>query len=63
MDQGLFRQEQWGTWVRKSAYRRRQRKAGMGSYLLMGSFFLVLDPFYGLTSNFSCPVLLNLLLG
>jgi hypothetical protein len=59
-DWGWFRREQWGTCVRKSVYRR-QRKAGMGGYLLMGLFILALDPFNGLTSNFFCPY--NLLFG
>jgi hypothetical protein len=46
--------------VGKSVYRR-QRKAGMGRYLHIEPFILALDPFYGLTSNFSCPY--NLLFG
>jgi hypothetical protein len=33
----------------------------MGSYLCVGTFILALDPFYGLTINFSCSY--NLLKG
>jgi hypothetical protein len=33
-----------------------KEKAGMGSYLHVGPFILALDSFYGLTSNFSCPI-------
>jgi hypothetical protein len=45
-----------GACFRKSAYKRRQRKAGMGRYLCMGPFILALDSFYGLTSNFLCSI-------
>jgi hypothetical protein len=43
-----------GICSRKSVYRR-QRKAGMCGYLHVGPLIMALDPFYGLTSNFSCP--------
>jgi hypothetical protein len=54
-DRGCLGRSSGRNCVGKSVYRRRQRKAGMGGCLCMGTCILALDPFYNLTSNFSCP--------
>jgi hypothetical protein len=48
---GCLSRSSRGACVGKSVYGRRQRKAGMGSYLCMGPFILALNSFYSLTSR------------